>query len=52
MDLSLTAFERFSAEYDRAKFGGNLTTNKLETEGGGDTMYPPPSLYNNKIPQH
>ena len=40
--------------YYHAKFGGNWTTNKGETEGGTMiTKYDnkiPPSLYDNKIP--
>ena len=39
MDLTLTAWRDFVSENCHAKFGGNWTTNKGETEGA------PPSVY-------
>ena len=49
MDLCLLHLRDFVPYYHHAKFGGNWTTNKGETEG---TQSPPPQAYiNNKIPQ-
>ena len=42
MDFTITAFERFYPRNCHAKFGGNWTTNKAETEeeggGGGEAQ--------------
>ena len=45
MDLTITAFDRFDLRELSSKFGGDWTTNKGETGGGGVAQY------NNKLSQ-